>query len=87
MLTARSENGILRAEATLKGKNYVYRCLDEHCDSPEMELVIGRGIRTPYFRHKRKGQCSCSEGETEWHREWKSHFEREKRSSRTDPPR
>ena len=41
-----------------------------------MELVLGRGLRIPYFRHKRRGQCTCSDGETEWHREWKSHFER-----------
>ena len=76
MLTARLGSIIIRAGFNLKGKNFTYRCLDEHCDSPEMELVLGRGLRIPHFRHKRRGQCSCSDGETEWHLEWKSHFER-----------
>lgn len=76
MLTARLGSIIIRAGFNLKGKNFTYRCLDEHCDSPEMELVLGRGLRIPHFRHKRRGQCSCSDGETEWHLEWKSNFER-----------
>ena len=76
MLTARLGSTILRAGSNLKGKNFVYRCLDEHCDNPVMELVVGRGLRIPYFRHKHRGECICSDGETEWHREWKSHFER-----------
>ena len=76
MLTARLGSEIIRAGLNLKGKDFVYRCLDEHCGNPVMELVLGRGLRIPYFRHKRRGQCTCSDGETEWHREWKSHFER-----------
>ena len=76
MLTARLGSEIIRAGSNLKEKDFVYRCLDEHCDNPVMELVLGRGLRVPYFRHKRRGQCTCSDGETEWHREWKSHFER-----------
>ena len=76
MLTARLGSEIIRAGSNLKEKDFVYRCLDEHCESPVMELVLGRGLRVPYFRHKRRGQCTCSDGETEWHREWKSHFER-----------
>ena len=76
MLTARLGIEIIRAGSNLKGKDFVYRCLDEQCETPVMELVLGRGLRIPHFRHKRRGQCTCSDGETEWHREWKSHFER-----------
>ena len=76
MLTARLGCEIIRAGSNLKGKDFVYRCLDEQCENPVMELVLGRGLRIPHFRHKRRGQCTCSDGETEWHREWKSHFER-----------
>ncbi len=76
MLTARLGSEIIRAESNLKEKDFVYRCLDEHCGNPVMELVLGRGLRIPYFRHKRRGLCTCSDGETEWHREWKSYFER-----------
>lgn len=85
MLTARLGSEVIRAGANLKGKDFVYRCRDLHCECPEMELVIGRGLRVPHFRHKRKGNCSCSDGETEWHREWKSHFEQVERDMGLDP--
>ena len=84
MLTARLGSEIIRAGTNLKGKDFVYRCLDEHCDNPAMELVLGRGLRIPHFRHKRRGQCTCSDGETEWHREWKSHFDRIERDMGID---
>ena len=84
MLTARLGSEIIRAGSNLKGKDFVYRCLDEHCDNPEMELVLGRGLRIPHFRHKRRGQCSCSDGETDWHHEWKSHFDRIERDMGID---
>ena len=85
MLTARLGSEVIRAGVNLKGKDFVYRCRDLHCECPEMELVIGRGLRVPHFRHKRKGNCSCSEGETDWHREWKSHFEQIERDMGVDP--
>lgn len=84
MLTARLGSEIIRAGSNLKEKDFVYRCLDKHCDSPVMELVLGRGLRIPHFRHKRRGQCSCSDGETEWHREWKSHFDQIERDMGID---
>lgn len=75
MLTARMGGYRLRADRALKDKDFVFRCIDEHCEHPELELVVGRGLRIPHFRHKRKGKCSCPDGETEWHLEWKSHFD------------
>lgn len=84
MLTARLGSEIIRAGSNLKERDFVYRCLDKHCNSPIMELVLGRGLRIPHFRHKRRGQCSCSDGETEWHREWKSHFDQIERDMGID---
>ena len=76
MLTASATNGeIVRASAELKDKGFSFRCRDSLCEHPELELVIGRGIRVPHFRHRRKGNCGCSDGETEWHLSWKSQFE------------
>jgi len=85
MLTARMGGEILRAGANLKDKEFVYRCRDESCDHPELELVVGRGLRVPHFRHKRRGRCGCPDGETDWHLEWKSHFDRIEENMGVDP--
>ena len=77
MLTAIMGGEVLRAGVNLKGKDFVYRCRDPQCPSPEMILVAGeRGIRVPHFRHRANMGCKCGAGETEWHLEWKSHFDR-----------
>lgn len=76
MLTAVVDGGVCRASAELKGKGLAFRCRDERCEHPELELVIGSGCRIPYFRHKRRGKCGCPDGETEWHLAWKSQFEK-----------
>ena len=75
MLTASANGEIVRASAELKDKRLSFRCKDSNCEHPELELVIGRGIRIPHFRHRRKGNCGCSDGETDWHLSWKSQFE------------
>ena len=75
MLTALAKDEIVRAIAELKDKVLSFRCKDSNCEHPELELVIGRGIRIPHFRHRRKGNCGCSDGETDWHLSWKSQFE------------
>lgn len=75
MLTALAKNEIVRASVELKDKGLPFRCKDSNCEHPELELVIGRCIRIPHFRHKRKGNCGCSDGETDWHLSWKSQFE------------
>lgn len=85
MLTAKMGGEILRAGANLKDKEFVYRCRDESCDHPELELVVGRGLRVPHFRHKRRGRCGCPDGETDWHLEWKSHFDRIEENMGVDP--
>lgn len=75
MRTASANGEIVRASAELKDKRLSFRCKDSNCEHPELELVIGRGIRIPHFRHRRKGNCGCSDGETDWHLSWKSQFE------------
>lgn len=85
MLTARLGTEIIRAGANLKDKDFVYRCRDKDCPHPECELVVGRGLRIPHFRHKVKSSCGCQEGETEWHLEWKSHFDRVEEDMGVDP--
>ena len=86
MLTAIMGGEILRAGVNLKGKDFVYRCRDSHCPSPEMILVAGeRGIRVPHFRHRANKGCKCGAGETEWHLEWKSHFDRVEVDMGVDP--
>lgn len=75
MLTALAKDEIVRAGVELKDKGLSFRCKDSNCEHPELELVIGRCIRIPHFRHKRKGNCGCSDGETDWHLSWKSQFE------------
>lgn len=77
MLEAKDGEKRVRADISLKHNGVVYKCLDPECQHPEVILVAGaRGLRIPHFRHKVKSACSCSDGETEWHLEWKSHFER-----------
>ena len=77
MLEARDGEKRVRADVSLKHNGIVYKCLDPECQHPEVILVAGaRGLRIPHFRHKVKSVCSCGEGETEWHLEWKSHFAR-----------
>lgn len=75
MLTALVNGETVRANAELKDKGLSFCCRDNNCVHPELELVIGRGIRIPHFRHKRQGNCGCSDGETDWHLSWKSQFE------------
>lgn len=74
MLTALVNGETVRANAELKDKGLSFCCRDNNCVHPELELVIGRGIRIPHFRHRQKGNCGCSDGETEWHLSWKSKF-------------
>lgn len=74
MLTALAKDEIVRAGVELKDKGLAFRCKDSNCEHPELELVIGRGIRIPHFRHRQKGNCGCSDGETDWHLSWKSQF-------------
>lgn len=77
MLTARLEDKVVRASKELKGKDLAFLCRDPNCKSPEMLLVAGeRERRIPHFRHKSNCGCKFAHGETEWHLEWKSHFER-----------
>ena len=77
MLEAKDGEKRVRAYINLKHNGVVYKCLDPECQHPEVILVAGaRRLRIPHFRHKVKSACSCSDGETEWHLEWKSHFER-----------
>lgn len=77
MLTAKVGSCEVRASKALKCKNFVFRCRDPHCPSPEMIVVAGeRGHRIPHFRHKTNCGCKFAAGETEWHLEWKSHFDR-----------
>lgn len=74
MLEAKCNGEIVRAAPELS-RDAVYLCKDEHCDHPEMELCAGP-LRK-YFRHKRRSHCYWhGYKETEWHREWKSHFDR-----------
>ena len=75
MLEALSDGKPIRASKDLKGKGLVFRCKDSECEYPELELVAG-DHRRPHFRHQRRGKCSCSDGETDWHLEWKSHFDK-----------
>lgn len=75
MLEAKCNGEIVRAVDELS-REAVYLCKDEQCDHPEMELCVG-AVRHPYFRHKRRSHCYWhGYKETEWHREWKSHFKR-----------
>ena len=78
MLTAKVGSCEVRASKALKCKDFVFRCRDPHCPSPEMIVVAGeRGHRIPHFRHKSNCGCRFAAGEeTEWHFEWKSHFDR-----------
>ncbi len=77
MLTAKVGGCEVRASKALKCKDFVFRCRDPHCPSPEMIVVAGeRGHRIPHFRHKSNCGCRFAAGETEWHFEWKSHFDR-----------
>ena len=77
MLTAKVGGYEVRASKALKGKDFVYRCKDPNCPSPEMILVAGeREKRRPHFRHKSNCGCRFGAGETDWHLEWKSHFDR-----------
>lgn len=86
MLTARVGSEIIRAGRNLKGKDFVYRCRDPHCKAPDMLLVAGeRAIRIPHFRHKTDTGCKCGMGETAWHLEWKSHFDRVEVDMGIDP--
>ena len=74
MLEAICDGKPVRASKDLKGKGLVFRCKDELCEHPELELVAG-DHRRAYFRHQRRGKCTCPDGETDWHLEWKSHFD------------
>ena len=86
MLTARLGSEYIKASKALKKKDFVFRCRDPHCLSPEMLVVAGeRGHRIPHFRHKSNCGCRFAHGETEWHREWKSHFERVEVDMGIDP--
>lgn len=86
MLTARVGGYEVRASKALKGKDFVYRCKDPNCPSPEMILVSGeREKRRPHFRHKSNCGCKFGVGETDWHREWKSHFDRVEVDMGVDP--
>lgn len=75
MLEALCDGKPIRASKDLQGKGLAFRCKDNECESPELSLVIGRGLKIPHFRHLHRGKCSCAEGETDWHLEWKSHFD------------
>lgn len=75
MLEALCDGKPIRASKDLQGKDLKFRCKDSACESPVLSLVIGRGLKIPHFRHLHKGKCSCAEGETDWHLEWKSHFD------------
>lgn len=75
MLEALCDGKPIRASKDLKGKGLKFRCKDNECEHPELTLVVGRGLKIPHFRHLHKGKCSCAEGETDWHLEWKSHFD------------
>lgn len=75
MLEALCDGKPIRAAKDLQGKGLVFRCKDNECEHPKLSLVIGRGLKIPHFRHLHKGKCSCAEGETDWHLEWKSHFD------------
>ena len=86
MLTAKVGGYEVRASKAFKGKDFVYRCKDPNCPSPEMILVAGeREKRKPHFRHKSNCGCRFGAGETEWHLEWKSHFERVEVDMGIDP--
>ena len=85
MLTALANGEIVRAGTELKDRCLSFRCRDGNCEHPELQLVIGRGIRIPHFRHRRKGNCGCSDGETEWHLSWKSQFENVEVDMGVDP--
>lgn len=77
MLTAKVGSYEIMANRVLKDKSFVYRCKDPNCPSPEMILVAGeRERRIPHFRHKSNCGCKFGGRETEWHLEWKSHFDR-----------
>ena len=86
MLTARLGSEYIKASKALKKKDFVFRCRDPHCLSPEMLVVAGeRGHCIPHFRHKSNCGCRFAHGETEWHREWKSLFERVEVDMGIDP--
>lgn len=74
MLEALCDGKPIRASKDLKGKGLVFRCKDKECEHPELKLVAGE-YRCPHFRHQCRGKCSCPDGETDWHLEWKSHFD------------
>lgn len=86
MLTARLGTEVIKASKALKAKDFVFRCRDLHCVSPEMLIVAGdRARRVPHFRHKSNCGCRFGVGETDWHREWKSHFDRVEVDMGIDP--
>ena len=74
MLEALCDGKTVRAARELN-REAVYRCKDDRCNHPEMELCAGT-VRHPYFRHKRRSHCYWhGYKETDWHLEWKSHFD------------
>lgn len=86
MLTAKMGSEVIRAGKNLKYLDFVYRCRDSHCKAPELILVAGeRGLRVPHFRHRVDSGCTCGKGETAWHLEWKSHFEKVEVDMGVDP--
>lgn len=83
MMTALVGSIVVRACKGLKDKEFTYRCRDPRCNGEVILVCSDRfisgqthDVRTVHFRHKHQCGCTYCNGEGQWHREWKSHFDR-----------